>query len=63
MRATAFAYFTFNLLLLIGWAANIFQILSSIPATFSEMAPIFAVKCLGVLLFPIGVILGWAGFF
>ena len=60
MRATAFAFVLF---LFIGWAANIFQILSNIPASFGEMAPIFAVKCVGVFFFPIGAILGWVGFF
>lgn len=60
MRAAAFAFVLF---LFVGWIANIFQILSNIPATFGEMAPIFVVKCVGVFFFPIGAILGWAGFF
>ena len=62
MREMRIAYFTFKFFLFIGWAANIFQILSNIPATFGEMAPIFVVKCVGVFFFPIGAILGWAGF-
>lgn len=60
MRGVAFTFIVF---LLVGWLANIFQILSNIPATFGEMAPIFLVKCVGVFFFPIGAILGWAGFF
>lgn len=58
----AFA-FAFVLFLLVGWFANLFQILSNIPVTFGEMAPIFLVKCVGVFFFPIGAILGWVGFF
>ena len=61
MRGASLSFVAF--LLVVGWVANIFQIMSSIPATFGEIAPIFLVKCAGAFFFPIGVILGWVGFF
>lgn len=51
------------ILFIVGWVANIIQVISSIPATFGEMTPMFAIKCISIFIAPLGSVLGWVGMF
>ena len=48
------------LLGIIGWVANIVQIVNSIS---NEITLLLILKCIGIVVAPLGVILGWIGIF
>jgi hypothetical protein len=44
----------------VGWVGNIVQIAMALT---DPLTGLFLVKCIGVFLAPLGVLLGWIGFF
>ena len=48
------------LLGIIGWILNIIQVVSSASAD-AEVTTLFIIKCVGVIFWPIGAVLGWFG--
>ena len=46
--------------IIVGWIANIVQVIALIN---EPLTTLLALKCVGILVFPVGVILGWIGIF
>ncbi len=47
-------------LAIIGWVANIVQV---IHLSTAAITGVFILKCIGIFVAPLGVILGWIGLF
>jgi hypothetical protein len=44
---------------LLGWLLNIMQVLSHIPAQLNEAAPMYILRVVGIVAFPLGSVLGF----
>lgn len=54
--SVAVAYLILVVLCAIGWIMNVVSIIHTIDMPISGL---FILRCVGVVLFPLGVILGW----
>jgi hypothetical protein len=46
--------------LIVGWAANIIQVVGLVSG---DITALLIIKCVGVIAPPLGSVLGWAGLF
>lgn len=46
-----------------GWIANIVQIIINLPPSIGDITIMLAIKIIGIFVAPLGVIMGFVGFF
>lgn len=46
-----------------GWIANIVQIIVNLPPSIGDITIMLVIKIIGIFVAPLGVILGFVGFF
>jgi hypothetical protein len=44
---------------LLGWVLNIVQVISHIPTQLNEAAPMYILRVVGIVAFPLGSVLGF----
>lgn len=62
MQAIAAAYVVGVIAMVIGWIANVIQIVN-LALSHSPVDAFFVLKAIGIFAFPIGGVLGWVGMF
>lgn len=60
MRALAVAWFGLIVAGIIGWIMNVVQVIT-IASEQGVVSTMFVLKCIGVLVAPLGAVLGWIG--
>ena len=48
---------------LVGWVANLVQIIQQWPSGWDAVTPMIAMKLIGIIVPPLGAVMGWVGFF
>lgn len=63
MNPTPLIFLFFWLASAVGWIANIAQLAMNMPETIANITPFQLLKIIGILVAPLGSVLGWLGFF